>query len=97
VGSALIDMKFQQLLEERLDKIRSHLQGDPGETAEKMMQGRFERFKCSFGSGASAELPTIPLPVPGLTPSFDHPGVDISDSKMIITRCEVPDIAGEVY
>lgn len=88
IGSALIDMKFQLLLEERLYKIRDHLQGDPEETAEKMMLGRFERIKCSFGSGVTAELPTIPLPIPGLPPAYINEAVGISDSKMIITRWE---------
>lgn len=89
IGSALIDMKFQLLLEERLQKVRNDLQGDPEETAEKMMLGRFERIKCSFGSGVTAELPTIPLPIPGLPPAYNNEAVGISDSKMIITRWEL--------
>ena len=79
-------MKFQLLLEERLHKIRNQLQRDPEETAEEMMVGRFERIKCSFGSGVTAELPTIPLPIPGLRPAYTNETVGISDSKMIITR-----------
>ncbi len=86
IGSALIDMSFQLLLEERLRKIRDHLQGDPEETAEKMMVGRFEKIKCSFGSGVMAELPTIPLAIPGLPPGYTNESIGISDSKLIITR-----------
>lgn len=89
IGSALIDMTFQLLLEERLHKIRNVLQGHPEETAERMMLGRFERIKCSFGSGVTAELPTIPLPIPGLPPGYTNETVGISDSKMIITRWEL--------
>lgn len=89
IGSALIDMKFQLLLEERLHKIRNDLPEDPEETAEKMMLGRFERIKCSFGSAVTAELPTIPLPIPGLPPAYTNEIVGISDSKMIITRWEL--------
>lgn len=88
IGSALIDMKFQLLLEEQLHKIRNILQRTPEETAEIMMLGRFERIKCSFGSGVTAELPTIPLPIPGLPPGYTNETVGISDSKMIITRWE---------
>ena len=86
IGSALIDMKFHRIVENRLHKITDYLEGDPDDTARKMMQGRFERFKCSFGTAAASEIPTIPLEVPGLRPGSHFPNVKIEDSTMKITR-----------
>lgn len=51
-----------------------------------MMQGRFERFKCAYGTPASSTIPTIPLEVPGLGPGMHFPNVNIEDSTMKITR-----------
>ena len=86
IGSALIDINFHHIIADRLHKIRDYLQGDPDDTADKMMQGRFERFKCSYGTAASSEIPTIPLGVPGLRPGSHFPNVNIEDSTMKITR-----------
>ncbi|KIW32228.1 uncharacterized protein PV07_03788 [Cladophialophora immunda] len=83
VGSALIDIKVQQHLAKRLDQVRDILQ--PAETAEKMMLGRFERFKCSFGSpGMTA--PKLYLPVTGLPTGLDYPQAGIRDSHMEIDQ-----------
>ena len=86
IGSALIDINFHHIVEDRLHKIREYLQGDPDDTAHKMMQGRFERFKCSYGTPAAYEIPTIPLEVPGLRPGSHFSNVNIEDSTMRITR-----------
>lgn len=86
IGSTLIDMKFHNLISERLSRISSHLNGDPRIIADNMMQGRFERMKCSFGTPAAATIPAIPLPVPGLDPGYSFPNVHIEDSAMKITR-----------
>ena len=56
--------------------------------ADKMMQGRFERFKCSYGTASSSAIPTIPLKVPGLQPGTHFPNENIEDSTMRITRYE---------
>ncbi len=85
-GSALIDINFHSLVSSRLNKIRDYLKGEPNEIAYKMMQGRFERFKCSYGTPASAAIPTIPLEVPGLGSGKHFPNVKIEDSTMKITR-----------
>lgn len=87
IGSALIDMDFHQILSDRLEAIQDHLQGDPDIIADHMMQGRFERIKCSYGTAASSVVPTIPLPVPGLAPGFCHSGANIEDSTLVLTRC----------
>lgn len=86
IGSALIDIRFHHIVSDRLNKIRDYLQGEPYVIAYKMMQGRFERFKCSYGTPASSAIPTIPLEVPGLRPGTHFPNVNIEDSTMRITR-----------
>lgn len=86
IGSALIDINFHHIVSDRLNKIRDYLQGEPDDIAEKMMKGRFERFKCSYGTAASSAIPTIPLEVPGLRAGKHFPNVNIEDSTMRITR-----------
>ncbi len=86
IGSALIDMRFQQIVSSRLNRIRDHLNGEPDDIAEKMISGRFERFKCSYGTAAALTIPTIPLEVPGLGSGKHFPNVNIEDSTMKITR-----------
>ena len=84
IGSALIDFAFYRMLTDRLNKIKGYLQGMPDDVAEKMMQGRFERIKCSYGTGATSAIPIIPLEVPDLPPGYDFPNVNIEGSTMKI-------------
>lgn len=86
IGSALIDINFHHIVTDRLNKIRDYLEGEPDDIADKMMQGRFERFKCSYGTAGSSAIPTIPLEVPGLRPGKHFLNVNIEDSTMRITR-----------
>ena len=51
--------------------------------AQAMMKGRFERFKCAFGSDA-ANVPTMKLRVPGLERHQSFEQLDIIDGMMII-------------
>ena len=90
IGSAMIDIDFHQILSDRLERIQDHLQGDPDIIADQMMQGRFERIKCSFGTAASSAIPTIPLRVPGLAPGFCYSAAGIEDSTLVLTRCANP-------
>ena len=94
VGSALIDINFHHFVSDRLRRIRDYLQGDPNIIAYRMMQGRFERFKCSYGTKSSYSIPTIPLSIPGLGPGKNFPNVNIEDSTMKITKY-VTDMADE--
>lgn len=79
-------MNFHRIVSDRLNKIGNYLPGEPDDVAQKMMKGRFERFKCSYGTPASSTIPTIPLEVPGLRPGQHFPNVNIEDSTMKITR-----------
>ena len=75
------------MLSDRLEKIQDHLQGDLDIIADQMMQGRFERIKCSFGTAASSGVPIIPLPVPGLAPGFCDSDANIENATLLLTRC----------
>ena len=89
IGSALIDVSFHHMISDRLNKIRSHLQSDPQSIADQMLQGKFERMKCSYGTSAASAIPTIPLQVPGMPPGYNFPNINIEDSKMILRREEL--------
>ncbi len=82
-------MNFHNIVVDRLDKIRASLKGEPDFITDRMVHGRFERIKCSYGTAASSALPTIPIEVPGLEPGYSFPDAHIEDSKMIITREEL--------
>ena len=88
IGSALIDMNFHRLISERLKKIQIYLKDDMETVADRMVHGRFERIKCSYGTAASA-LPTIPIEVPGLDPGSCFPDICIEGSKLILTIDEL--------
>ena len=80
-------MSFQHKVSDRLEKVKSHLRGRPNEISDRMVHGRFERIKCSYGTPALSALPTIPIEVPGMDPGYSFPQASIEDSKMIFTRC----------
>ena len=71
IGSALLDMNFHQLISEWLDKIRTHLRENPDMIAGQMMQGKFDRMECSFGTAAACTISTIPLAVPRVLPGYN--------------------------
>lgn len=85
IGSAMIDFKIQRVIETRLQLISHLIQGEVQVVAETMLKGRFDTFKCSFGSAAS-NVQKLPLPVPGLNAGQAFPQSAIEDGKMIITR-----------
>ena len=82
----MIDMDFHHIISDRLDRIRNHLEMDPDVIADRILQGRFERIKCSYGSVATSTIPTIPLPVPGLKLGYYNPDEKIEGSTLMITR-----------
>ena len=86
IGSTLIDIQFHRMLSDRLEIVKSQLEGEPAEMAHRMMHGKFERIKCTYGTTASLTLPTIPLAVPGLPPGFHSAEAHIEESLMIIEQ-----------
>lgn len=50
-----------------------------------MMQGKFERFKCNFGTPGNA-VPKLFLPVTGLSAGVDYPHAGIRDSQIEISQ-----------
>ena len=86
IGSTSIDMAFHGILENRLSYLRDYLPADPAIVAHQMMHGRFERFKCSYGTALSNTIPTLPLRIPGLPPGLNFPDLNIENSEMIFSR-----------
>ena len=85
----MIDINFHHLVLGRLDRVRALLNTDPAFVTDRMVHGRFERIKCSYGTAASSALPTIPIEVPGLDPGYSNSDAKIEDSRMIITTEEL--------
>ena len=79
-------MAFHQLISDRLDSIQDDLQEDVEVLATKMMYGRFERIKCSYGTATTTAMPTIPLPIPGLNYGYNDSGAGIENSRFIFQR-----------
>ncbi len=77
------------MVTERLDTIRDLLKDGSDTVADRMVHGRFERIKCSYGTAASSALPTIPIEVPGLNLGHNIPEAYIEDSNMIIKTEEL--------
>ena len=90
-------MSFEHKVSDRLERIKSHLRANPNAIANRMVHGRFERIKCSYGTAALSALPTIPIEVPGMDPGYSFPQASIEDSKMVFTRCVAQWPAGERY
>jgi hypothetical protein len=85
IGSTIIDRKVEKMIRSRLEKVRPFLPGYPILIAEKMILGRFETFKCSFGTEGTNGLDLF-LPIPGMSGGLDFPQVNIEDSKLRITQ-----------
>lgn len=88
VGSIAIDTDFYNLIVDRLSHIQHQLQDDPATVANRMMRegGRYERFKCSFGTLAMNNMPTMPLRVPGLCDGVYDAKARVENSSMIFSR-----------
>ncbi|PGH19083.1 hypothetical protein AJ79_00117 [Helicocarpus griseus UAMH5409] len=88
IGSVFIDFAVHQLIFERLATIREHLQASPRELAWKMMSGRFERFKCSFGTDMTWTIPSLKLDVPGLA-ELNFPEAEVYNGQISISSDEM--------
>lgn len=83
IGSVFIDRFIHQLMCEKLEQIRQHLQLTPSEVAWKMISGRFQRLKCAFGTEATL-TPWLKLDVPSLESDSEFPEADIYNGQMQI-------------
>ncbi|PGH31639.1 hypothetical protein GX50_05581 [[Emmonsia] crescens] len=88
IGSVFIDFSVHQLIFQRLSNIRDHLPVPPKEIVWKMMSGRFERFKCSFGTDMSWTIPPLKLDVPGLT-GLNFPEAEVYNGQIAISSDEI--------
>lgn len=88
LGSINIDRDFHALIADRLSYVKHRLDDDPANIALGMLlgDGRFERFKCSYGSPGSKTIPKLLLPVPLLPKGSHYPHAVIEDSSMIFSR-----------
>ncbi|PYI00603.1 hypothetical protein BO78DRAFT_329637 [Aspergillus sclerotiicarbonarius CBS 121057] len=98
IGSVFIDREIHRLICARLETVRSHLRLSPSATAWKMTFGRFQRYKCAFGTEATA-TPWLKLDVPSLVSDADLPEAEIYDGQMQIAwediqKCFDSKIAG---
>lgn len=80
------------MISDRLNRVRANLKEEPDIVADRMVHGRFERIKCSYGTAASSALPAFPIEVPGLDPGYSFPNAHIEDSKMILAREELKEL-----
>jgi molecular chaperone DnaK (HSP70) len=94
IGSTLIDLKVEKLLEARLNLVRHHIRGAPNVIAHRMMkQGRFETFKRSYGKPESDIR--VPLQVLTMEPGLDFPQAHIINSKIFITQEDLRSVFDE--
>lgn len=77
---------MERYISDRLNGVPADvLEGSPVNNAQAMMRGgRFERFKCAFGSDVSNVL-SLRLPVPGLTRQDNFAHLDIINGAIAIT------------
>lgn len=83
IGSVFIDRHVHRILSEKLEKVQDYLQLTPSETAWRMIIGRFQRFKCAFGSDANI-APYLKLDVPNMDSDLDFPEAEIYDGQIRI-------------
>ncbi|KAJ5734832.1 hypothetical protein N7533_013235 [Penicillium manginii] len=88
IGSVFIDRHVHQIVSQNLEGIRDHLRYSPSETAWRIITGRFQRFKCGFGSEATS-TPYLKLDIPGLDPGLDFPEKNIFDSQLSIAWADI--------
>jgi hypothetical protein len=86
IGSTSIDMGVHRLIVQRLSHVQHQLAEDLEVIADQMLHGRFERFKCNYGTPLSDATPALLLPVPGLQPGVICPIAMIQNSKMSFPR-----------
>ncbi|KAK5796631.1 hypothetical protein VI817_005916 [Penicillium citrinum] len=91
IGSVFIDRHVHRILSEKLEKVQDYLQLTPSETAWRMIIGRFQRFKCAFGSDANI-APYLKLDVPNMDSDLDFPEAEIYDGQIRIAWSEIQQV-----
>lgn len=86
IGSTSIDMECHNLLVKRLRLIQDQLSDDAEIVADQMMQGRFERLKCSFGESLTASMPNFPLYIPNVPAGMTVPEAHVENSAINLSR-----------
>lgn len=97
-GSTRIDDAFYKLAVERLMLLRErHPQktdrmDDPETTAEQMMRGKFQTYKCSLGTKIG-DLPEYKIKIAGLGSSFSDPECGVMSGQLVFSRysCALPE------
>ncbi|KAK5698365.1 hypothetical protein LTR17_023739 [Elasticomyces elasticus] len=85
IGSTVIDYRIRIKLEKCLRPVQSHLRSDIRTTVHKMMQDRYEGFKCTLGE-EGMNVPTLQMPIPDFPPGRDYPEACIEDSRLVLKR-----------
>lgn len=94
IGSTLIDFHMEQRIAQRLHGLTGLLRSSAEQTAEELMRldGKFESYKCAFGSETVDNTRPLRLRVPGLRDGQTFEAAGIVDSDLIITREELQDL-----
>jgi hypothetical protein len=74
---------MHRLICHRLEGISEHLSIQPSEAAWKMISGRFQRLKCTFGT-ESTLTPWLKLDVPCLKSDSDFSEASVFEGQMLI-------------
>ncbi|KAK2750331.1 hypothetical protein FQN57_003811 [Myotisia sp. PD_48] len=88
IGSTFIDKDIDELICQRLERIRGQLRKSPEEISWKMTTGRFQRFKHSFGSSATS-IPVLKLDVPTLGQESSFAEAEIYNGQMNIASDDI--------
>ncbi|KAJ5726652.1 uncharacterized protein N7483_008009 [Penicillium malachiteum] len=91
IGSVFVDRHVHEILTKKLENAQDHLRLPPAETAWAMTTGRFQRFKCAFGSEVTL-TPYLKLDVPNLASDFDLPEAGISDGQISIAWTDIQSV-----
>lgn len=74
------------MISQKLEKVRESLKASPREVAWSMLRGRFERFKCSFGTETTWTIPSLKLDVPNIGSNTSCPEAGIHNGQIAISR-----------
>lgn len=85
VGSNLIDEQVEKLLLRQLRMIRDKLDRDVEAIARDMVEGKFQAYKCAFGS-STMDAPDLTMPIPGLPAGENIPYAAVRESHLVLLK-----------